>query len=176
MSKVIGRKGNLHINLDPKFQNLDAFVSNLVSTVQGTVREAMDSERKKMTTTIKKALRNQSFLLPPLTRSYLKRKIKEGHDKRIGIRTGAMLKAIKSYKDSKDRVFVGIRSSAKPKKRKKKGLSIVQYARIFEFGSKKQPPRPIFRPMFRQRKPEFVKDLRRKLKKSIKLMVAVWES
>lgn len=84
---------------------------------------------------------NQKFKLTPLNPRYKKRKIAQGLDPRILLRTHDYVKNIKAKKISRWGWEIGV-----PQKKHYSGLRYVDLAKTLEFGSIKRhiPPRPVW--------------------------------
>lgn len=91
---------------------------------------------------IKAGIQTQFFTLKPLTKRYLKWKIRHGYDRRILIRTGNYLDSI-IVRDIKRGSAVTI----DPKARTFNGQPMWKLAHWLEYGTKRMDPRPHWRPV-----------------------------
>jgi len=98
---------------------------------------------KEITAEAKSIIENQSYRWRPLTDQYLRRKIKQGYDRRILIRTKEYVDSI-SWGVTGGRVWAGIPAL---KIHQGSGMPIAKLARIHEFGTKTVPARPLWRPL-----------------------------
>lgn len=89
---------------------------------------------------IKDNIENQSLNLAPLAQEYWRRKIAEGYDPRILIRTGEYLDSIKIVDIQETgngiSIFVGVEDGIT-----ETGISMSELATYIEYGTRKQPAR-----------------------------------
>jgi len=91
---------------------------------------------------------NQEFkkIWIPLSPDYLKRKIKEGYPENMWFRTGELLDAIEiKYQKGQSRIKIGI-DERRTTKVGKTTVKLILIAKWLEYGTKKLPARPLFRP------------------------------
>lgn len=157
-------------------ENARDFMEDLKRAIDRAISGAVEDEGRELTKRIINAFNNQSLPLRRLSPEYKNRKIKNGFDPRIGFYTGEMVKAIRFYKDSSKSFFIGIRRQ-RPSGRSRKGssgLPIPEYARHFEFGTKKQPARPVFMPLLSAAKPRIMRAIEKNLKEAVTDVARVW--
>jgi len=90
---------------------------------------------------IKTGILTQSFRLKPLTKRYLKWKIRHGYDQRILIRTGHYVQSIIVRDTAR-----GSAVDVDPKARTFNGQPMWKLAHWLEYGTKRMDPRPHWRP------------------------------
>lgn len=100
-------------------------------------------EAEKLLKMYKDYMVSQPTGLPPLTEKWIERKEAMGYSKNMWMMTKFFYDNLKIVQVSKGVVFVG----ATRKKHKPSGLSMSDVAKMFEYGTKNQPPRPIFGPV-----------------------------
>jgi HK97 gp10 family phage protein len=154
----------------------DAFFEDIKRAIHGSVRKAVETESKKLVKKLKSAILTQTLPHAPLSPRYKRRKIKQGFDGRIGVRTKSMVKSLKFFEDSPTEFFVGIRRQQPfgGKRRKGSKTSIPTYARRFEFGTRKQPARPFFRPVLRSRHRNYIKRIVTNINSALSDVAKVW--
>jgi hypothetical protein len=115
----------------------------------------------------KDVILNQEYKWKPLTDSYLARKIREGYDRRMLVRTQEYVDAI-SYGSVRGRVWFGVPPGII---HQDSGLPMYVLAKIHEFGTDTIPARQLWRPLLsrfmRQRK-EFGDRYRKEIYKAMK--------
>jgi len=150
---------------------IESFKQDLFGAIKRAVIDGAKVESKKLKTRIKSAILTQTLSHAQLNNRYLKWKIRTGLDKRIGVRTQSFVKSIKFFDDSDERLFIGVRRQNPIRRkgvRRKGQMSIPNYAFFFEFGNKRQPARPTFRPLLRSHAPMFVKTIKNRILASIR--------
>lgn len=134
------------------------FVDDFLATVNEAINRSVREESQNMARDIRRSIRNQSLRFRRLKPSYQKEKKRSGFGDRIGIRSESMVNFIRFFQVNRKKYFVGIRRRGKRGDRKTTA-SIPQYARIFEYGSSKQPARPFLRPGLRRARPKYLNKL-----------------
>lgn len=161
-------------------QEAGQFVRALIDGFVGSIKVTLDNKIDDLSKEIKDSYESQTLptgAFPTsyeLSEAYKVRKVKEGFDPRIGIRTKSLVNSIKPLKISSNRWFVGTRkqykSGDKPGNNRK--FRLPAYARILEFGSSEQKARPVFRPNLRAFIPRYrdeaIKNVSQNLKRIIK--------
>lgn len=104
---------------------------------------------------VKKRIEQQDANWVPLDPKYLARKIKEGMDPRILIRTGAYLESIKYERLGKNRYRIFAEGNE-------------ELSSYLEFGTDKMPSRPHFRQSFEQVQLAMKQILDRQIKRHVK--------
>lgn len=93
---------------------------------------------------LQEGIRKQTFKLAPLTKHYLRRKVREGYDRRILMRSSEYVDSIQIFKQGRRIWGVGIPVR---KKSHKKTLEMWKLAHYLEYGTKRMPARPHWRPV-----------------------------
>ena len=119
------------------------FISVLRSEVVLNAFEVNKEIARRVVQLARQTIKTQAYNWIPLSQKYLERKIAEGYDRRIYIRTGELLDGI-SWGVTHGRIWVGIPSR---KIHKDSGLPLWLLSRFLEFGTSTIPPRPIWRPV-----------------------------
>ena len=141
------------MKMDDFFRKLeDAIRDSWVEMATQQGAQIADAYKTELTT----AIRGQKYFLPPLNKQYLERKRKLGLDLRKLIATGEYIKAIRvklngvNLKDLKITYEVSPpRTRIKPSKlnpRPSAKMTYEKLARIHEYGTRKIPARPHWRP------------------------------
>jgi hypothetical protein len=145
-----------------KFNRTLNKLANNASQYQGVVQSMSD----KIVENLWDIIESQSIYLEPLKEEYLRRKIAEGYDERILIRTGDFLNSLQVLDIQSDgdsmTVFIGVEDGET-----KTGISMRELSYYLEFGTEKMVGR---HPMLRSwevMKAEVEREVADKLKASI---------
>lgn len=103
-------------------------------------RIALESEK-----IAKQHIQRQDLKWSPLNAAYLKRKLAQGMNKKILIRTSTYFQSVTGYVEG-DTALAGIKREAKDKD----GKSLANIAAVHEYGSKRRniPARPLWKPTY----------------------------
>lgn len=145
-----------------KVKAFTKFMSVFIEEVSLKAFECNKEIAKAVTEKAKEVIEEQLFDWTPLTKKYLERKITEGYDPRIYIRSREFLMSI-SWGVTHGRVWSGVPAR---KIHEDSGLPMHVLARIHEYGAPSVgiPPRPLWRPiisMFVRDKPAFARRYRK---------------
>jgi len=151
------------------------FMQDLTKAINRAINRSVEAESRKLAKTVVRTFENQALPLPALNADYKKQKIKQGFDRRIGFRTKSMVKAIKFFKNSKRKFFVGVRrQNALGRAKTVQKTAIPKYARYFEFGTPKQPPRAVYTPLLKASLPKYSRTIKREIRVAIHDVVTIW--
>ena len=129
---------------------------------QNVIRQVAD----KITEAIWDLIESQSIELEPLVKEYEFRKIKEGYDERILIRTGDFINSIDvtdiTIQGNDIRVFIGVRDGVT-----KTGISMQQLAEFLEYGTEDMPAREPFRKSWEEIRKDVKEEVSDRLKSII---------
>lgn len=153
----------------------EEFISDLKGAINRAAQEAVESESRQLTDRIVSAYQNQSLPHKKLNPEYLKQKKSQGFDTRIGFKTGSMVRSIRFFKESKTKFFIGIKRQRRfGRQRTTQQLNIPQYAKLFEFGGRKQAARPVFQPLLTASEGRYRRALERNIKAAIDDVAGIW--
>lgn len=98
---------------------------------------------------VEQSILSQSFKISPLTKKYLKWKIAKGYSTRVLIRTGRYVKSIviKRIDDPKTKEGLGYAVGIDGRKKTASGEPMWKLAAWLEYGTKRMPARPHWRPV-----------------------------
>lgn len=149
------------------------FVNVFSNTVLETTARRMNKLATKFRDKLVSVIENQSFNWKPLSEKYKERKIKEGYDPRIFIRTGDYIDSITVFRDVyRDKgVVYSIGVEDREHKGEDNDINLVLLARFLEFGTSKMPARPHWRPvwsMILAEVPHNTKELKREILREFK--------
>ena len=153
-------------------EETENFVEDLFRGIERATNKSVEVESKNLDRAIKINILSQKLRLSKLNKKYKKSKVKRGFDSRIGVKTGAMVNAIKFFKKSESEFFVGVRQQ----KGSSKTASLPKYTRIFDFGTsnKKQHSRPVFRRTLRSRRSNYISKVLKNLESVFKDIEKIW--
>jgi hypothetical protein len=153
--------------LKKKRKAFSRFVTTFEQQVQLKAHKCNLDIAQEMAEEAKEIIENQSYKWVPLTDAYLDRKIAQGYDPRIMIKTREYTDAI-DYGDKDGVVWVGF---PEDKIHQGSNLPIRVLAKIHEFGTRTVPARPLWRPLlakYIKLRPEFGRRYRKAIVTAVK--------
>ncbi|MBO8161151.1 MAG: hypothetical protein H0Z24_05895 [Thermosipho sp. (in: Bacteria)] len=126
---------------------------------------------KKVEIQLKENIKKQLLDLPPLKEEYKKKKSKNNLDVRTLIATGEYVDRLRVFevKKTKDQIIIVVGASDEDKHHS--GLTIGELARIIEYGTPTQPPRPHFRLTWEEIKGKIKKEVVNLVEKEFKKLL-----
>lgn len=166
----MAKKTKIRSSLAKKRRSFTAFIPVFTREVELQATEANKEVAKQIVTEARAALDEQKYDHKPLNPKYRQKKIDEGHDERILIRTKEYMESI-SWGVTHGRVWAGVPSR---KIHRDSGLLLTVLARIHEFGTSRVPARPLWRPLISsilRRRSEFAAEYRKAAEETVKRLV-----
>ena len=158
MSKLTGDWGKVNVAL----KNVKDLKYSLEEDFEGIGEDI--AER------IREFIENQELDFAPLTQEYLAKKIKQGYDPRVLIRTGEYVESIKVTEVDSDRdsihIFISVEDGAT-----ETNLSMKELAEFIEYGTKKQPARLPFTQSWERMKGQIKREVERKIAEEVRKAV-----
>jgi len=141
-------KGPISVKTGPKYQKVKNWIGIFKDQMFEMSLESMEEISKDFAEEVRKVIVNQLYKWKPLTQRYLERKRRKGLDTRILIATKSYLNSIEAKPRKKKGKITSW--SVVPGhfnlKHKPSGLKMHTLARWLEFGNKRIPARPHWRP------------------------------
>jgi hypothetical protein len=148
-----------------------AFVKAFGDTRKKEADKVMVASAKAIVAEVKDVIERQRYHWKPLSEMYRDMKIAKGLDERILIATGLYKRSIKWWKTTGGEVRFGVPRGI----RTQEGVPLWLISKWLEFGTRKMPARPLWRPVlssfgrrFRETQIQFYKALKRGMEYKMK--------
>jgi len=141
-------KPDISVQPGPGFRKVRNFVSIFRNQVENMAEDEMEEAAKEVATMVRSIIYRQAYKWKPLSKRYLAWKKRKGLDHRILIATKSYIQSIRAIPRRRDEEVVswGVGPGHHNEIHKPSGLRLHTLGRMLEFGTKKMPARPHWRP------------------------------